>query len=325
MRLLPHALALALASIPIPAPGQGVPDYSNTPRAQVPEACKARFTDIYASPEAWRQELEAAKAALAHLETLAKGWTASPGKMADLLQWRDGMVMRIQRLYAYASLQSDMDMGDSAFQAMKGQAEDLMTQFDARLAFMEPDVLALGQAQVEAALAAEPRLAPYRVGLLRTLRRQEHIAAPGEERVAALTQAFTDAPAKASAILNDVDQPRAYYGHDQGVVRVDDWIRCEWSVVPHFYMNFYVFQYATSMAASMALAQAVLEEGEPARERYLRLLRSGGSQFPVEALRSAGVDFSTPRPVQAALAEFDRLVGEMETIHDRMVRSPSAE
>jgi len=69
-------------------------------------------------------------------ETLAKGWTASPGRMADLFQWRDGMLMPIQRLYAYASLQSDMDMGNSGFQAMKGQAEDLMTQFDAKVAFM---------------------------------------------------------------------------------------------------------------------------------------------------------------------------------------------
>jgi oligoendopeptidase F len=81
-----------------------------------------------------------------------------------------------------------------------------------------------------------------------------------------------------------------------------------------------VFQYATSMAASMTLAKAVLEQGEPARERYLNLLRSGGSRFPVEALREAGVDFTTPQPVVQALGEFDRLVGEMETLYDRTTK-----
>lgn len=635
MRFIVPALALALASVPLPAPSQGVPDYSNTPRSQVPEAFKARFTDIYPSPEAWRLELRAVQGDLPQLEALAKDWTAAPGKMADLFQWRDAMYLRVQRLDAYAALQSDMDMGDSAFQAMKGQTQDLMTTFRAKVAFMDPDVLALGRAKVEAALAAEPRLAPYRVGLLRTLRMRDHVAAPGEERVASLADGFADAPGKASAILNDVDLPRptvtlatgeratlntatfeklrrakdpadrqlvataywnsqqafvhtqaalldanvqahlfdarvhryqgcleaalypdaidpavyhtlvatlrtnlaplhrllklrrrllglgemtyadvyasavpavdrvftyeqaedlvrkavaplgpeyasaldtalanrwvdiypnkgkqsgaytmdesygfhpfiklnydgtygavstlahelghamhsvfanaaqpfatsayptflaevastfnenllmhhllqsgapdafklyildnyleelrgtlyrqglfaefelamhqqgekgvsltpewldakyleltrTYYGHDQGVLRVDDWIRCEWSVIPHFYMDFYVFQYATSMAASMALSHAVLAEGEPARERYLDLLRSGGSRFPVEALKAAGVDFSTAKPVEAALAEFDRLVGEMEAIHDRMVRQGTA-
>ena len=98
---------------------------------------------------------------------------------------------------------------------------------------------------------------------------------------------------------------------------MDPWIQSEWSIVPHFYMDFYVFQYATSMAASMALSKAVLEQGEPARERYLDLLRSGGSKFPVEALKDAGVDFTTPQPVLDALQEFDRLVGELEAANPR--------
>jgi len=114
---------------------------------------------------------------------------------------------------------------------------------------------------------------------------------------------------------------RLYYGHDQGVVRVDDWIQAEWSAIPHFYMDFYVFQYATSMAASMALAKAVLEQGEPARARYLRFLQSGGSQFPLATLKEAGVDFTTPKPVEEALKAFDDLVGQMEILYERTARS----
>jgi oligoendopeptidase F len=108
---------------------------------------------------------------------------------------------------------------------------------------------------------------------------------------------------------------RLYYGHDQGVVRVDDYIQAEWSGIPHFFYNFYVYQYATGIVASMALSEAVLTEGETARERYLGFLGSGSSRFPLDTLKAAGVDLATPQPVAAALKAFDRLVGQMETLH----------
>jgi oligoendopeptidase F len=108
---------------------------------------------------------------------------------------------------------------------------------------------------------------------------------------------------------------RLYYGHEQGVVRVDDYIQAEWSGIPHFFYNFYVYQYATGIVASMALAEAVLTEGEPARARYLGFLGSGSSRFPLDTLKAAGVDLTTPEPVAAALKAFDRLVGEMEALY----------
>ncbi len=109
---------------------------------------------------------------------------------------------------------------------------------------------------------------------------------------------------------------RLYYGHDQGVVRVDDYIQNEWSGIPHFYYGFYVYQYATGIVASMALADAVLREGGPARERYLGFLGSGSSRFPLDTLKAAGVDLAQPGPVAAALGAFDRLVGQMESLFE---------
>jgi oligoendopeptidase F len=109
---------------------------------------------------------------------------------------------------------------------------------------------------------------------------------------------------------------RHYYGHAQGVVQVDDYIRSEWSGIPHFFYDFYVYQYATGIVASMALAQAVLDEGEPARERYLAFLGSGSSRFPLDTLKAAGVDLATPQPVEAALRAFDGLVERMEKLYD---------
>ena len=111
---------------------------------------------------------------------------------------------------------------------------------------------------------------------------------------------------------------RAYYGHDQGVTQVDDLMAVEWAFIPHFYNPFYVYQYATSMVASTALARAIREEartGKTARrDAYLDMLRAGGSRYAIDLLRSAGVDMTTSAPFDAAVAEMNATMDEMERI-----------
>ena len=97
-------------------------------------------------------------------------------------------------------------------------------------------------------------------------------------------------------------------------VAMDDAVRIGWGRIPHFYRAFYVYQYATGLSAAIALARAIRDEGEPARERYLRLLASGGRDYPLALLAAAGVDLTTPQPIAAGLAEFERVVAEMEGI-----------
>ena len=109
-----------------------------------------------------------------------------------------------------------------------------------------------------------------------------------------------------------------YNGVDEGVVKFDDSLAFSWAVIPHYSRPFYVFQYATGMVAAGALVDAVLTEGEPARDRYLRLLSSGGSKFPLDLLRDAGIDMSRPDPILAALHQFDSLVAEMEEIYENL-------
>ena len=82
--------------------------------------------------------------------------------------------------------------------------------------------------------------------------------------------------------------------------------------IPHFYRAFYVYKYATGISAALALAERVLSGGENEREDYFRFLKSGGSRFPIESLKAAGVDMSSPAPVEAACAIFSRLVDELE-------------
>ena len=97
-------------------------------------------------------------------------------------------------------------------------------------------------------------------------------------------------------------------------VTVDDAVRINWARVPHFYRAFYVYQYATGLSAAIAIARAIRDEGAPARERYLALLASGGSDYPLTLLAKAGVDLTSPGPIVAGLAEFEDVVSEMERI-----------
>ena len=107
---------------------------------------------------------------------------------------------------------------------------------------------------------------------------------------------------------------RKYYGHDQKISIVDDYIAHEWSYIPHFYRDFYVFQYATSFTASEALAQKVKSGDAQAVKKYLAFLSAGGSKYPIELLKDAGVDMTTDEPLQLTLKEMNRVMDEMEAI-----------
>ena len=111
---------------------------------------------------------------------------------------------------------------------------------------------------------------------------------------------------------------RFYYGHDKGVVDVDDYIQDEWASIPHFYRNYYVYTYSTGMIASMALSDMVLNGKLPEREKFLAFLKAGGNGYPLDILKLAGVDMTTPVPYQAAFKRIGELVSEMEKITARL-------
>ncbi len=98
------------------------------------------------------------------------------------------------------------------------------------------------------------------------------------------------------------------------VCKVDDIISMEWARIPHFYSPFYVYQYSTGISAATALAHQIITEGEPAIKRYLRFLSSGSSDYSINLLKDAGVDLSTPAPIQQALDAFERYLDEFETL-----------
>jgi len=106
--------------------------------------------------------------------------------------------------------------------------------------------------------------------------------------------------------LNKVygDLNKKYYAN----LEFDELIAYEWMRIPHFYRSFYVYQYATGFSAAMAIAGMIRKEGAPAVERYKKFLSAGGSLYPIDALKLAGIDMSSPEPVRKALDEFDSLL-----------------
>lgn len=100
-----------------------------------------------------------------------------------------------------------------------------------------------------------------------------------------------------------------YFGND---MVIDDEIQYEWARIPHFYRSFYVYKYATGYSTAVALSEGILKEGEPAVKRYKEFLSMGGSAYPLDELRHAGVDLATPAPVDAALEKFERILDDAE-------------
>ncbi|MEO7009355.1 MAG: M3 family oligoendopeptidase [Caldimonas sp.] len=110
------------------------------------------------------------------------------------------------------------------------------------------------------------------------------------------------------------DLLKRHHGVDRGVMAIDDAYCIEWAYIPHFYSPFYVYQYATSIAASSAFAERIAAGDAAALERYLNLLKAGGSDYPYDLVKAAGVDLATAAPYQALVVRMNRIMDEIETI-----------
>lgn len=102
-----------------------------------------------------------------------------------------------------------------------------------------------------------------------------------------------------------------YYGPN---IVIDKEIDIEWARIPHFYYDFYVYQYATGISAALSLASRVLQGGEAEREQYLTFLKSGSSQYPLDLLKTAGIDMRSPAPIKTAIGKFRALVHELDQL-----------
>src|SRR5690625_252398 len=102
-----------------------------------------------------------------------------------------------------------------------------------------------------------------------------------------------------------------YFGKN---VVSDQEIGLEWARIPHFYYNYYVYQYATGYSAATSLAHQILTSGKEAVDRYHNFLKAGSSDYPIEVLKTAGVDMTSKQPIQEALDVFEEKLTEMEKL-----------
>jgi len=107
---------------------------------------------------------------------------------------------------------------------------------------------------------------------------------------------------------------KKYHGDAEGVMKIDPAYCTEWEFIPHFYYGFYVWQYATSMPGAEILVDAVEHEGKPAQDRFINLLKAGGSDYPYNLYKKAGLDMATPAPYQALLARMNRTMDQIDAL-----------
>lgn len=124
--------------------------------------------------------------------------------------------------------------------------------------------------------------------------------------------------AEAGESLTPQELSKIYYGlnelyYGKGMT-IDKDIEMEWARIPHFYTSFYVYKYATGFSAATSFAKQILDEGQPAVDRYLGFLKSGGSDFSIEILKKAGVDMSSPEPIEQAMSVFEDVISQLEAL-----------
>jgi oligoendopeptidase F len=107
---------------------------------------------------------------------------------------------------------------------------------------------------------------------------------------------------------------KRYYGEAEGVMKIDPLYCTEWEYIPHFYYGFYVYQYATSMAGAAQFTDAILKEGAPARDRFLNMLKAGGSDYAYPLYLRAGIDMATAAPYAALVARMNRVMDQIEAL-----------
>lgn len=184
-----------------------IPDLSNTPRKQIPEEYTWKIDEVYTSPEEWEKEKNILKNNVDMLHESEKEWSTSAENMFGFLNKLSEVEKNLSRLYSYTAFLSDTDMGNSRYQAMRGEIQMIYVNLRSRLSFMEPDILRLRRGKIEQYTKIEPRLKDYRILFDSVLRMRKHILPKEKSKIAALTGLFSEAPRNASSILNDIEIP----------------------------------------------------------------------------------------------------------------------
>jgi oligoendopeptidase F len=184
-----------------------IPDYSLTERKDIPVAYTWRVEDIYPHIEDWKKDKALVNELINQLAKMSKGWTTSPQKMLTLLALKDRVEIMGEKLQTYASLQNDTDLSNPVYQQMRGETQDISVRYRTIISFIEPDILKLGEESFTQFLKKEPGLNPYVFQVEKILRTKTHVLPAEQEKIYSYSGLFSNTPAKAAGILNNVEMP----------------------------------------------------------------------------------------------------------------------
>ena len=176
-------------------------------RKDVPAAYKWNLSDLYPSEAAWKKAKEALASRLPELAKHRGHLGQSSRELLAALELMFDLDLQLQRLYVYASSVSNQDVRAADGREMRQVAEELATAFSSACSWVRPELLALPEAKLRELVAAEPKLAPYRVYVEETLRRRKHTLGAAEERVAAEAGELAGAGHEVHSVLSNADLP----------------------------------------------------------------------------------------------------------------------
>ena len=209
MKMLTLCFATLAMGTATMAQENAIPDYSRTPRAQVPAGYTWKISDIYPDTKAWEQDLALWNQGIEALGARCATWTESAAQMKAFQDELSRLQVLGERLYSYAARLHDTDLGVAAYAAMQSRVRDGFVRLGSTLAGMNADILKLGADGFSAFLKTEPGLQPYAHGVDAVLRLKEHVLPAEQQRIVSLTGGFTNAPSRAANMLNDVEIPPA--------------------------------------------------------------------------------------------------------------------
>jgi len=206
-RMTAVLLSLLLCAFASVAAADDAPDYSETPRGEIPTELTWNLTDVYADDDLWRSDLESLKTMLPELAKREAAWTESAADAYAYLSYIDEIEQKYLLLSQYAGLMGVGDITDPLYTSMAGEASAVAVEFSQIVGGMDEQIVALGEERFEAFLKKEPKLGDYEFGVRDVLRRSAHMLTAEQQKIADMTGLFTEAPYTIFNMLNDSEIP----------------------------------------------------------------------------------------------------------------------
>ena len=180
-KLFISILLFIFISLNLVAQDKIIPDYSTTPRKDVPVELTWKIDDLYPSYEAWQKDKEDLIALASQVDTKKIGWTDSPQKMLEMFEFNDAVFMKGDKLFNYASNQSNVDLSNSQYNVMKGELQSIYVNLGSKFTFFRDDILKMNKDKLNEFFKKEPKLEAYRFSIESILLLKDNILPQDQE------------------------------------------------------------------------------------------------------------------------------------------------